>query len=67
MPSNSGPGQYQLYVEGNEPDQLEGSLFRNRTELKFEARSLTMLVQMDSPVYRQLQTGEVTRGQVRSR
>ncbi|KAF0309782.1 CD109 antigen [Amphibalanus amphitrite] len=56
VPSNSGPGRYRLHVEGNEPDQLEGSLFRNQTELRFEARSLTMLVQMDSPVYRQLQT-----------
>ncbi|XP_037088872.1 uncharacterized protein LOC119109365 [Pollicipes pollicipes] len=56
VPANSGPGEYSLLMEGNEQDQLEGSMFRNRTDLRFEARSLTMLVQMDSPVYRQLQT-----------
>ncbi|KRT79005.1 hypothetical protein AMK59_8176, partial [Oryctes borbonicus] len=53
VPYTSAPGKYKLRVEGLYENVLGGAAFINETKLTFSQRSLTILVQLDKPIYRQ--------------
>lgn len=56
MPTNSLPGTYKLWIEGNVNEYFGGNVFHNETKLKFEQRFMTIFVTTDKPVYMQGQT-----------
>lgn len=58
VPSTTVPGQYRLRVEGNTDRALGGTAFLNETILNFSQRSMTILIQIEKPVYHHGQTGE---------
>nr|BAR45628.1 macroglobulin complement-related 2 [Niponia nodulosa] len=58
VPGTSAPGRYRLKVQGNYEDALTGVAFMNETDLKFSQRSMTILIQMDKPIYKQ---GQIVR------
>ncbi|KAI4466576.1 macroglobulin / complement [Holotrichia oblita] len=53
VPYTSAPGQYKLRVEGLYENVLGGAAFINETKLTFSQRSLTILIQLDKPIYKQ--------------
>lgn len=57
LPMNLLPGRYRLQVEGSVNDFNGGLAFSNETTLTLLQRSLTILVQIDRPLYCQRQTG----------
>lgn len=57
LPTNLLPGHYRLQVEGAINDFNGGVAFSNETNLSLLQRSLTIIVQIDRPLYRQGQTG----------
>lgn len=57
LPTNLLPGRYRLQVEGAINDFNGGVAFSNETNLSLLQRSLTIIVQIDRPLYRQGQTG----------
>ncbi|OQR69595.1 CD109 antigen-like, partial [Tropilaelaps mercedesae] len=56
LPTNLLPGRYRLQVEGAVNDFNGGMAFSNETSLTLLQRSLTVIVQIDRPLYRQGQT-----------
>ncbi|XP_022654338.1 C3 and PZP-like alpha-2-macroglobulin domain-containing protein 8 isoform X2 [Varroa destructor] len=56
LPTNLLPGHYRLQVEGAINDFNGGVAFSNETNLSLLQRSLTIIVQIDRPLYRQGQT-----------
>ncbi|KAK9732382.1 Alpha-2-macroglobulin family [Popillia japonica] len=53
VPYTSAPGEYKLRVEGLYENVLGGAAFINETKLTFSQRSLTILIQLDKPIYKQ--------------
>lgn len=56
VPQNAPNGSYSIYIRGTLPNGHV--VFYNETSVIYHAKSLSIFIQLDKPMYRQDQTGE---------
>lgn len=54
VPPTSVPGDYKLRIEGLYDSVLGGSAFYNETHLTFSQRAMTIFIQLEKPIYKQV-------------